>query len=128
MLQRRSKSPAAAGGKEPLQEHTPEASDAQLLEAAKIGDIQAAKAARSAGAGLGARDSVSNDGITPLHWAAACGHAEVARYLLKEKTPVDQPSHSGSSALKLAARHGLPLPPLSLASPFLSLSLSLSLS
>lgn len=81
------------------------ASDAALLEAAKIGDLEAAKAAKAAGGALNARDSVPNDGWTPLHWAAASGHAQVAQFLLKEKTPVDQPSHSGSSALKLAARH-----------------------
>eukprot|EP01043_Picozoa_sp_COSAG02_P043681 COSAG02_NODE_3829_length_6176_cov_26.434096_2_plen_253_part_00 len=102
MIKRRSPSP-----KSDVEQSSGSAtSDAQLLQAAKSGDLQAAKTARAAGGGLGARDSVPNDGVTPLHWAAAGGHVDVARYLLKAKTPVDQPSHSGSSALKLAAWHG----------------------
>lgn len=80
--------------------------DAELLTAAKAGDLDAAKAARQEGGALDARDSVPNDGATPLHWAAAHGHVELVRYLLKEGTAVDHPTHCGNSALKLAARHG----------------------
>ena len=48
------------------------------------------------------------EGITPLIWAAVCGHEEVVRLLLQEKSvqPDEQDTNCGRTALSWAAGGG----------------------
>ncbi len=44
--------------------------------------------------------------LTPLHFAAQCGHVEMCAHLVQCGTPVDVPSIRGNTPLHLAAGHG----------------------
>lgn len=47
---------------------------------------------------------VNKTGWTPLHWAAANGHAEVVRFLLEKHAYIDAESPNGTTPLMMAAR------------------------
>lgn len=75
-----------------------------LHEAARTGDADAVRAIL---AGDPYRVSVrKDDRTTPLHLAAAEGHAEVAELLLRASARPDARAYGGSTALHVAAEHG----------------------
>lgn len=49
---------------------------------------------------------LAGPGWNPLHYAAFAGHAEVVRYLVSMKAPLDDRAPNGQTALMLAARNG----------------------
>ena len=53
-------------------------------------------------------NGTDDGGMTPLIWAARCGHEEVVRLLLREKQtqPNQQDTNSGRTALSWAAENG----------------------
>ncbi len=60
---------------------TPEEATKQLFEAAKSGNLEAAKGALAADADPNAKD---DDRQTPLHWAAENGHTDLAALLIEK--------------------------------------------
>jgi hypothetical protein len=77
--------------------------DADLLSAAKLGEVARAKDLLTTGAHVNAID---RRGFTPLMWAAASGNAEMVRQLLDGGAGVEQRSLDGTTALMLAASNG----------------------
>jgi ankyrin repeat protein len=51
--------------------------------------------------------AVNRPGWTALHYAAAGGHADIARLLIASKANLDSPSPSGITPLMIAAREGM---------------------
>jgi ankyrin repeat protein len=74
-----------------------------LIDAAKQGDVARASELLKTGAPV---DGVDWKGFTPLHWASAADHLELARILLDAGAPIDRISNDGSTPLMLAAANG----------------------
>ncbi|EAT43843.1 AAEL004786-PA [Aedes aegypti] len=51
-------------------------------------------------------NTVDENGLIPLHWAAHEGHREAVRILLKRKSKINKMDNFGNSALHLAAARG----------------------
>jgi hypothetical protein len=77
------------------------AADAGLHEAARLGDLAAARRSIGAGADLNAGDPVG--GSTPLIVAATFGRTDVARALIDTGADVNRQNNEGSTALLTAA-------------------------
>src|SRR5262245_10389038 len=77
--------------------------DAQLIEAAKAGDLARARAQLAKGA---VPDTSDRRGLTPLIWASASGHLELVRQLLESGASVDRRANDGTTALMLASANG----------------------
>ncbi len=80
----------------------------ELFEAAKIGDLDKVATLLSEGY-MGAEvdvDSRDDRGFTPLFWAAAHGHTEVARLLIQMGADVNARIPSGGTPLHVAAWNG----------------------
>ena len=56
-----------------------------------------------AGAGIMESD---NEGLTPLHYACADGHAEIAREMLAKGADKEAVTNSGCTPLSVACEHG----------------------
>ena len=76
--------------------------DAALLDAARRGDVAAARTALRAGANANA---ARGDGLSALHLAAEQGSVEVARLLIDAKANVEAKSRIGGVSLECAASH-----------------------
>ncbi len=74
----------------------------QLFEAARTGNVDAARVALDAGANVNARD---DEGQTPLHWAAECGHIATARLLVEAAADIAAKDRWRETPLKKAAKH-----------------------
>ncbi|XP_049769352.1 protein maternal effect lethal 26-like [Schistocerca cancellata] len=74
----------------------------RLVQAAQQGAVGELRALIAAGADVGAR---GGGGCTALHWAAACGQAEVAAALLVAGADRGATDGKGRTALDLARRH-----------------------
>eukprot|EP00929_Paragymnodinium_shiwhaense_P023212 TRINITY_DN14595_c2_g1_i1.p1 TRINITY_DN14595_c2_g1~~TRINITY_DN14595_c2_g1_i1.p1 ORF type:complete len:555 (-),score=115.09 TRINITY_DN14595_c2_g1_i1:318-1982(-) len=75
----------------------------RLIEAARSGDAKAVHNCLAAGLPPTIRDAA---GWSPLHWAAAEGHGEVCRQLLRHGCPVDVQLPDLSTPLMLAVEEG----------------------
>jgi ankyrin repeat protein len=77
---------------------------AQLIDAARSGDVEAVRSLLAEGADANA---VQGDGMTALHWAAERGHAAVADLLLSAGAALEAKTRIGSyTPLHLASRGG----------------------
>lgn len=76
---------------------SPEGANA-LMFAALHGELPVVKALIARGA------EVNKTGWTPLHWAAANGHAEIVRHLLEHHAYIDAESPNLTTPLMMAAR------------------------
>ena len=78
--------------------------DSPVADAAERGDLVEVRSLLRGGADVNA---AQNDGMTALHWAAASGHAEMARTLLYAGATVRAATRLGGyTPLHLAARSG----------------------
>ncbi len=78
--------------------------DSPVADAAERGDLAEVRSLLRGGADVNA---AQNDGMTALHWAAAGGHAEMARTLLYAGAAVRSTTRLGGyTPLHLAARSG----------------------
>lgn len=75
----------------------------RLLDAARTGDVEAARALLARG--LSPR-AVAADGMTPLHWAVREGHAPLASLLIERGADVNAVSRYGVTPLWLAVVNG----------------------
>ena len=85
--------------------------DARILDAAKMGDIAALRAALEAGSDVNARVRQGPTPMllsTPLHLAAYRGHRDVISELIASKCKVDAVNMGKKTALHVAARQGFP--------------------
>jgi ankyrin repeat protein len=76
---------------------------ADLIGAAKVGDLARA---RELAAGGTAVDAADWRGYTPLIWAAAAGHLELVQFLIERGAKADVRAGDGTTALMLAAGNG----------------------
>src|SRR5262245_48464482 len=84
--------------------HTEENLNEQLLEAARTGNLQRVQELLNKGADIQTKNKY---GTTPLFFAAAKGHLEVARFLLeKGADPNQKDTFYGSTAIEWAAQEG----------------------
>lgn len=80
------------------------ATDDDLIEAARDGDVQAVRALLARGVDP---DAATGDGMTALHWAAERNQPRVARVLLDAGATVDSGTRIGGyTPLHLASRRG----------------------
>jgi hypothetical protein len=79
------------------------AADAELLKAARLGDLTLARQLLSKGAAVNTSD---RRGVTPLMWAAADGNTDLVRHLLENGAVVDRRASDGTTALMLASANG----------------------
>ena len=77
--------------------------NAQLIQAAKDGNLSAVQTALANGADINAKD---NDGWTPLFFAADAGHKGLVELLLASKAEVNAKSNAGNTPLHKAAHNG----------------------
>jgi Ankyrin repeats (3 copies)/Ankyrin repeats (many copies) len=77
--------------------------NAQLLEAAKLGQTARVKELLAAGAMVNTTD---RRGFTPLMWACASGSGAIARELIDNGAAVDSRAGDGTTPLMLAAANG----------------------
>ena len=79
--------------------------DISIWDAARTGNILSVKQLLKTGTGVNA---VSEDGWTPLHWAAWMGHKEVSKLLIEKGADSNATSHllGGITPLHWAARGG----------------------
>jgi hypothetical protein len=77
--------------------------DEELLEAARVGDTARVKELLRKGANVNAR---TENGITPLHWAAFWGHVDFVRLLLDHGADVNARGYNGWTPLHFAALQG----------------------
>ena len=75
----------------------------ELLEAVRAGDVQRVRELLEAGANPNARDK---DGLTPLHWAASEGHADIVKILLEHGADPNTKIKYGWTPLHYASREG----------------------
>ena len=79
-------------------------SELTIIEAARRGDAAAVSSLLDQGADV---NEAQGDGMTALHWAAECGHAEVADVLLAASADVEAKTRIGSyTPLHFAGRGG----------------------
>jgi ankyrin repeat protein len=78
-------------------------SPAEIFDAAKTGDAARVQELLKDTPALAL--SKDDRGATPLHWAAANGHKEVARLLLANKADVNARMNDGETPLHAAVRH-----------------------
>jgi len=78
--------------------------DAQLIYAAKGGNLSAVQTLLADGADINAKDTIY--GTTVLMWAAAKGHSEVVELLLEKGTEVNAALNDGRTALWQASWKG----------------------
>ena len=76
---------------------------ADLINAAKIGDLAGARELAAGGAAVDAADW---RGYTPLMWAAAAGHLELVQFLIERGAKAEARAGDGTTALMLAAGNG----------------------
>jgi ankyrin repeat protein len=76
---------------------------ADLIGAAKLGDLARARELAAGGAVVDAADW---RGYTPLMWASAAGHRELVQFLLERGAKVEARAGDGTTALMLAAGNG----------------------
>ena len=79
------------------------AADADLLEAAKLGDLAQARDLLSAGARVNTTD---RRGFTPLMWASAIGNIALVQQFIDSGAVVDARARDGTTALGLASANG----------------------
>jgi ankyrin repeat protein len=77
--------------------------ESELLDSAKLGQLDRTKELLSKGAGV---DTADRRGFTLLMWASAGGHAEMVRHLLEGGAAPDRRAADGTTALMLAAVNG----------------------
>ena len=77
-----------------------------IHEAVKAGDVQKVKALLTVNPDL--VDSKDGYGTTPLHYAAAYDHQDVAELLLNYKADANAKNGEGSTPLQFAAASGIP--------------------
>ena len=78
--------------------------NAQLIQAAKDGNLPAVQTALSEGAEVNARDTTH--GGTPLIWTSYNSHAEVIKLLLEKGAEINAKANNGATALMMAAYQG----------------------
>jgi hypothetical protein len=78
--------------------------NAQLIQAAKNGNLSAVQTALADGANIDAKDTIH--GSTVLIWAAGNGRTEVVKLLLEKGADVNAKNNSGKTALMVAAFKG----------------------
>jgi ankyrin repeat protein len=76
---------------------------ADLLGAAKLGDLARARELTAGGAAVDAADW---RGYTPLMWASTAGHLELVQFLIERGAKAGPPARDGTTALMLAAGNG----------------------
>ena len=76
---------------------------ADLISAAKLGDLARARALVAGGAAVDAADW---RGYTPLMWASAAGHLELVQFLIDQGAKADMRAEDATTALMLAAGNG----------------------
>ncbi|MDF3053837.1 MAG: arf-GAP with coiled-coil, repeat and protein 3-like, partial [Geminicoccaceae bacterium] len=81
-----------------------ETAESFLVRAAEEGDLAAVLSVLAEGVPAGIQDR--RYASTPLHGAAAAGHAQVVAALLDAGAEVNHPDVHGTTALSDAARHG----------------------
>ena len=74
-----------------------------MIWAASVGDLRSIRRLVALGVPL---DSADYDRRTPMHLAAAEGHAEVVRYFVRQGVPLAPLDRWGHSPLDDAERHG----------------------
>jgi Ankyrin repeats (3 copies)/Ankyrin repeats (many copies) len=74
--------------------------EVSIHDAAAIGNLEKVKALLKANPDL--VNSKDNGGMMPLHWAAMCGHKDVAELLLANKADVNATDNAGQTPLRLA--------------------------
>lgn len=75
----------------------------KLLDAAKDGNLDQVKSLIEQGADIEAK---TDNGSTPLHWAAASGHTDVANLLLEKGADIEAKDRGGWTPLHWAAANG----------------------
>jgi ankyrin repeat protein len=76
---------------------------ADLISAAKLGDLSRARELASGGAAV---DGADWRGYTPLMWASAAGHLELVQLLIERGAKAAARAGDGTTALMLAAGNG----------------------
>ena len=76
---------------------------ADLINAAKLGDLARARELAAGGAAVDAADW---RGYTPLMWASAAGHLELVQFLIERGAKAEGRARDGTTALMLAAGNG----------------------
>ena len=84
--------------------HYINADETPLMHAARAGSVDAVNMLLLAGARVNARENWN--GQTPLHWAAAEGHAAVVEALIAGGADIRQRSNAGTTAFMFAVRRG----------------------
>jgi ankyrin repeat protein len=74
-----------------------------LLKAVQSGDLAQVRSSITNGAQANAHNKQK---ITSLHYAAAFGHEEIAKFLIEQKADINASDEDGETPLILAARHG----------------------
>jgi len=80
-----------------------QSSATSLLQAARLGQVSAARTLLTSGAAV---DAADRRGFTPLMWAAAGGSTDLVRLLLDSGARPDRIAADGTTALMLAAANG----------------------
>ena len=75
----------------------------ELIESAKIGDIQKVSTLLAQGAEINATD---NQGVTALSWSSYNGHAEVVKTLIDGGADINHQDNDGMTALMVASFKG----------------------
>jgi ankyrin repeat protein len=78
--------------------------NAQLIDAAKAGDLGAVQKLLAEGADINAKQTTT--GVTALWIAAWQGHTEVVKFLLGKNVDVNTKATDGTTALWMASEHG----------------------
>ena len=81
----------------------PQSSEAELWTAVKANDKKVVERCVLLGVNLAATDK---NGTTPLHWIAANGYTEIAKYLVDKDASVEAKDNDGYTPLHYAAENG----------------------